>query len=280
MNKVPQKNDMDSSNSLGKFLRSKRKEANLSVEDVAKTNHLDAKIIKALEDDDYSNMPHAVYVRGYLRNYAKTLNINPAEISGFHDANSQPIDKVSSKIYPIENINKNNKLLGVFTFIILFVLIIMSLVWYKNKDTNTFHNVKYEEPKPTVDNPNKINNTNINFDVVFHPNGWRFPEPIKEKEIENIVKEELDDNKNYKHSSIKLTINKDSWVEIYNKYDERIFTKLCKAGEVYNINNIAPFLVIIGVPEGVEIEFNNKIFNLLPHIKNGIARFKLDLENQ
>ena len=78
--------------------------------------------------------------------------------------------------------------------------------------------------------------------------------------------------------SIILNLKKDSWVEIYDATDKRIFMNLAKEGEHYKINGTAPFNVTLGFSEGVHLEFNGKPFDQTPYSNNGVARFKLPPE--
>ncbi|MCD6048575.1 MAG: rodZ [Gammaproteobacteria bacterium] len=61
---------------LGEFLQKAREKRGFSIEYVA--DHLKLKIstVKALEANDYHETGGLVYVRGYLRSYAKLLNVN------------------------------------------------------------------------------------------------------------------------------------------------------------------------------------------------------------
>lgn len=59
---------------IGWQLRKARKISRLSVETVALQLHIDPRVIRALEEDDFSQMK-PVFVRGYLRNYARLVNL-------------------------------------------------------------------------------------------------------------------------------------------------------------------------------------------------------------
>jgi len=65
---------------IGKRLGEARIKKKLGVESVAKQLHLDATIIKALEADDASLLPAAIFVQGYLRSYARLVGLSEAEI--------------------------------------------------------------------------------------------------------------------------------------------------------------------------------------------------------
>lgn len=64
----------------GRVLAQKRQEMNWSVEDVAHSLHLAPRQIQALEDDHYSALPGIAITRGFIRSYAKLLQIEPAPL--------------------------------------------------------------------------------------------------------------------------------------------------------------------------------------------------------
>lgn len=66
--------------SSGYLLRKAREALGLSPEEVASELHLSAYQIRALEKDDYEDLPGATYVRGYLRAYARLLNLSEERI--------------------------------------------------------------------------------------------------------------------------------------------------------------------------------------------------------
>lgn len=60
---------------FGYYLKSIREEKNLSINDICNELHLDEKIILALENEDYTQLPEPAFVFGYIRIYAKLLNV-------------------------------------------------------------------------------------------------------------------------------------------------------------------------------------------------------------
>jgi Uncharacterized protein conserved in bacteria len=66
----------------GRRLRAARESRAWKQEDVAKYLNLHPRIIAALETDDYDALPPAVFVRGYLRNYAQLLDLSEEQIIG------------------------------------------------------------------------------------------------------------------------------------------------------------------------------------------------------
>ena len=60
---------------FGFYLKSIREQRNLSINDISNELHLDEKIIRALENEDYKQLPEPAFVFGYIRIYAKLLNV-------------------------------------------------------------------------------------------------------------------------------------------------------------------------------------------------------------
>lgn len=66
---------------LGSYLKAHRKKANISLEEMQEETKIRIKYLKALETGDLSIIPGGeVYVKGFLQNYAKTINLDPSEI--------------------------------------------------------------------------------------------------------------------------------------------------------------------------------------------------------
>jgi len=66
--------------SAGEILRSARLERGLSIQDVARQLRLSVRQVTALEDDDYSKLSSATFLRGFVRNYAKLLRVDPSPL--------------------------------------------------------------------------------------------------------------------------------------------------------------------------------------------------------
>jgi cytoskeleton protein RodZ len=64
----------------GRTLAQKRQEMKWSIEDVAHSLHLAPRQIQALEADNYSALPGMAITRGFIRSYAKLLQLEPAPL--------------------------------------------------------------------------------------------------------------------------------------------------------------------------------------------------------
>lgn len=140
--------DSELSNSViktpGILLREARQAKKLKREDVAKQMHLSVQWVKNLEKDDYSQVPALIYVRGYLRAYARCVGLNPEEvISAFEDlALNDEFERIKSReqtvkhqVLPVISSNRviSRKTVRWITFFTLVVLIILIGIWWQEK---------------------------------------------------------------------------------------------------------------------------------------------------
>lgn len=65
---------------LGEHLKQARESLNLTVEHAAVLTKIQKKYLICLEDDRYENLPPAVYTVGFLKRYAKILQLDADEI--------------------------------------------------------------------------------------------------------------------------------------------------------------------------------------------------------
>ena len=70
----------------GHELCAARERVGISREDIARTLHLPAEQVDALEADDYARLPPPAYVRGYLRAYAREVGMDPDQVVADYDA--------------------------------------------------------------------------------------------------------------------------------------------------------------------------------------------------
>lgn len=64
---------------FGNLLREERVRRGYTVDEVASLLKITSRMVRAIEDGDMDSMPHAVYARGFIRAYAKLLNIDEKE---------------------------------------------------------------------------------------------------------------------------------------------------------------------------------------------------------
>ncbi len=65
---------------IGNILRTEREKKGLSIKDIENSTSIRSLYINAIEENDFKVIPGEVYVKGFIRNYASCLGLNPQEI--------------------------------------------------------------------------------------------------------------------------------------------------------------------------------------------------------
>ena len=65
---------------LGKYLREARELCGVDLRDAAQQTRINIRYRKALEEEDFSRLPGEIFVKGFLKNYAKFLRLDQSEV--------------------------------------------------------------------------------------------------------------------------------------------------------------------------------------------------------
>jgi len=77
--------------SAGALLREAREAAGMSIDAVAQQLKLAPRQVQALEDGDFAHLPGRTFVRGFMRNYARLLRLDPDAVLGALPAAPTPM---------------------------------------------------------------------------------------------------------------------------------------------------------------------------------------------
>ncbi|MEM7026747.1 MAG: RodZ domain-containing protein [Pseudomonadota bacterium] len=302
----------------GRLLRETRLQKQLTIEEIRKRINLEGRIIEAIEADDYSNITSPTYVRGYLRSYAKAVDLDgDYVVSLFQSENMPPPPEILPEVKPPSQVSSNDKPVKAFTYLLILALILLLLVWYQGNFLVS--NEQTEEITGADETETSINNTDTGFDVVIHPEGWQSPTTENAERIQTetvaVIEQDTDETMTSMETSqvrtengmamelnlnetnieesatsetieyisdgsdtILLTITDESWIEVYDANEERLFMNLGKEGEKINIQGQAPFRIILGYSPGVDLIFNDERFDTEPFSNDGVARFRIPIQ--
>jgi cytoskeletal protein RodZ len=80
--------------SIGHTLRSERQLKQLSLEELAQTTRIPLKSLQQIEADEFADLPGDVFVRGFVRSYAKALGVDSAPLLDRFEADRQQQDQL------------------------------------------------------------------------------------------------------------------------------------------------------------------------------------------
>ncbi len=83
--------------SIGTFLRREREKKKIPLDQIAEETKIGSRYLKAIEADDYAAFPGETYIIGFIRNYARALDLDPAEVINMYKSS-----KIGSVKVPME----------------------------------------------------------------------------------------------------------------------------------------------------------------------------------
>lgn len=118
----------------GEQLRTAREAAGMSVHEISTHMRLDSSVILALESDDYDALPAPTFIRGYLRGYARLLDISPESIiQAFEQRDFAPPSLVAD-IAVRSQIRSGDFPIRIVTYIVVAALVVLVVLWWRSQD--------------------------------------------------------------------------------------------------------------------------------------------------
>ena len=274
--------------SVGQILKTHRENANISLAKIASLLKLTESQVQHIEDDEYHLLGAKTFVKGYIKNYCRTLNIDSTAILAMLPAFStsdKPVD-MQSFSRRTEKEAHDSRLMTV-SYLILAIVIGSSAVWW------------WQNATPIDEQTNTIN-ANNSFITQQQENTKRLAEAADEVQLDDVEPAQqtnsalqneqqtiqaapLNDAQspseptNTDLSTIFMMFNDESWVEIHDANDEKIAFGVKKAGYEMTLTGVAPFSVVLGKHDVVSITLNGEPVDISAFPKNRLAKFKLPL---
>jgi cytoskeleton protein RodZ len=117
---------------FGGRLKAAREAKNLAQSDVAAKLKLTARQIEALEQEDFSHLPSEVFVRGFVRNYARLVNIEPDSLIAPVDAQAEVSETITAPNAGLTVGSSGIRIWLVYPIIVLtlFLLLVAALYYW------------------------------------------------------------------------------------------------------------------------------------------------------
>lgn len=132
-------------NNPGQQLAVLRQQQGYTIDYVASKLHLRVRIIELIEAGDFNLLPEAVFVKGYLRAYAKLLDISPDPFLTSYNAKfvlEGKVDRATLWQSKRETHKAEHLIRWVTLFFALGVLIAVGVWWQKNRDNQSLYPTK------------------------------------------------------------------------------------------------------------------------------------------
>jgi|TARA_B100002051_G_scaffold193997_1_gene183969 hypothetical protein len=260
--------------SVGKILSDARKKKRLRYKKLSSELKIDQELLIALEKEDFDKIPGGeAYIKGFLRAYAKKLDVNPDELIELYTLIAE--GKSRGKIKEVTNHKSNYKeikfltpkLIGSISSIaFVFIIYLLFKPSYglekqsiadnssqNKKEPDSYLSEKSSALKETSEEVNFLENT-LNDQEKAKPDLQTV-----ETKINNWVESEENEfvpDINKSLDRIRIQVFDDCWLEVYSP-DTRLLYKLARKGEDYSFEE--PLVkVIAGNSKNIELSYNGE----------------------
>ena len=122
----------------GDRLQAARIQQGLSLEDVAHRMHLSLDILKAIEDNNFEEITAPIFVKGYLRAYARIVSLNEDEmILQYRDFYSEEDPPISSTSNILPELSAGDARIKWTTYLVILVIAVLLAAWWWNTEENS-----------------------------------------------------------------------------------------------------------------------------------------------
>ncbi|HHW02797.1 MAG TPA: helix-turn-helix domain-containing protein [Thermoanaerobacterales bacterium] len=252
---------------LGKFLRNAREEKGIQLEIIQKDTKIRLKYLQAIENGDFFTIPGGdVYIKGFLKNYAEAVGLEPTTIL-------QQYKKISEKACETreENIISTNesssnekvntlinfKILSASILIIVFgILLFYGVKFIYNKPDGHIDadvNSQIASPAQSTDISPQINTPEDNSDQT-NKKTVELVEDTPEKTVYAVWDKIIEVN---------LEITRDRcWISV-KKDGEAAYEGTLKAGDIKNWTANEELVIRVGNPPVTKLKINGHDFGLM-----------------
>lgn len=266
---------------VGERLMKARLARQLTIEEVAGQLHLQVRHLDALEQQDLSRLPGPSYICGYLRAYAKFLNLPSNEIvenyPGVHEhIAGVKSTVVSTKLYaprPTDLAQPRPAWLGAAGMLATLLMGAWLVFQMTDKSGGSVSSVTPPRQVAPSTVPKVVPTPTPVPERVAEPN-----QPVQDNSapastVSADIVEALPPSTPV--SALVLEFSGDSWVEIYDAGERRLVYEAVHAGETRVVKGQAPFKLMLGAVKSVQVRLNGARIDMTPYQQRESAVFQV-----
>jgi cytoskeleton protein RodZ len=291
----------------GRVLRDARIAANLAQGEVASRLNLTVTFVDALERDASAELPSPVFVRGYIKNYARLLGLATANLVDLYDAQRAPDEPLELRSRtPVKVTGRRGGLPRSLLLLMAVVVIGAITAWWLDAQDGVspaallgglFPARTATPPEPAVLPPPVVETPLPDMGTVRGPESvgpdtgaavtMSGPAPAGDGDVPDAAPSAppvaapatpppvavAPPPPPPSGDRLELQVNHDAWIEITDSAGERLVFDILASGTRREVRGVGPFVVLLGRAEAVDLKLNGQTVDHVVHHRKGIARF-------
>ncbi|MFJ5445358.1 RodZ domain-containing protein [Methylobacillus methanolivorans] len=297
---------------IGPTLVVARENLGFAAEDIANRLRLSLRQVQALENDDFAVLPEAVITRGFIRNYARLVNID-----------ATPLLRVYSQYVPAQDgqaisIPSANIVISgepgmswrpYVWFGVLLVVLLAAWVLYVDffqkhdaapaladspvssiveqesvSEGQALENAAPSEPVSPASAESAVAPEQAAPSVpaavpqtttepATSPAQAAMPQPSSSEGGQALPQQS---SPQVEGSRLKFSVTEETWVSVFDGNGKQILNKTLAPSSEEMIAGQPPFRIVVGNIHGTKLEYNNSPVDLAPYTKVNVARLRLE----
>ena len=268
---VEEQTDSPPREGAGARLKRERESQGLSLFDAARALRLSEKQMTALEADDYSKLPGRTFVRGFIRNYARLVQLDPeplmAQLFFGNEEESHQIQAPSQKIHFSEHEAKPWLKWLLMAFVVVAVVSWAVLQWLGPEQPKSALVSRTAVPPKAAPVPPALELPPVPEPAIAMPPGPPAVEsatPVSTAASASTL------------ARLNMTFSGRAWVEVRDKNGKIIHSQNNTAGADQTVEGEAPLSLVIGSSPNVKLIYKGQPVDLSAFAKADVARLTLE----
>jgi cytoskeleton protein RodZ len=283
----------------GAMLKRAREARDMTQQDVADTLNLTLRVIDDVESENWSRLPPAAFSRGYVRAYAKLLEIDPegmvhafdaavGHTSAAHQAQVfKAMPPAKGGVADLLQKQPGTVLTSAVVLVICCVVVVLWAVWPDASNDSAAASppslpAPAVAPRPRVATPVTAQDAQP---VAAPRENEQAPNVAAAASSETPAADQPSAAPEGSIAAHRITASgedhlafafaEDCWVEVKDGQGRDVYSDLSRSGESLELVGQAPFTIMLGYAPGVTLAFNGERVVLSPHTRNNVATLAL-----
>jgi cytoskeleton protein RodZ len=279
----------------GARLRSAREVAGLSLDQVAQQLKLAPRQVKALEDEDFARLPGRTFARGFVRNYARLLNLDGddllASLPDVAHAPALEAPTLQSTGTMIAELPSTAAARSNFTRWLIPLVLVGCIVgaaayeWYRGGLATPGETTQATEPRSSQSSSPSSPAPAAGTSSTPLPNPLSLDQPATGAMVGGPPRDAtpvvavpapaVEAAAAASPAALILSYRGPSWTEIRDRDGQILISRLVAAGSEQPIRGAAPFDIVIGNAREVTLVYRGKPVDLARYTRQNVARLRL-----
>ncbi|WP_434633564.1 helix-turn-helix domain-containing protein [Chromobacterium sp. CV08] len=306
--------DASAPGGIGARLRAAREEAGLGLGEVADRLKLSLRQLEAIERDDFAALPGATFVRGFVRNYARFLEVDPEPLmqaleqhfpSAVNDV-ANLVKGTAAREHAAEPDEAETEASsGDGGKWVLLLLVVAALAgggyWYVNRDDSPIKaaaehaanelapmlteqssapaaKAAASEPAKTVQAAKPASAPMPAPAAAAKPAAsaaLAAVKPAASAPAKAVKAQPASAPQALGSDRVSVNVKDAAWVSVQDANGRKLIYKVLQPGDATEVTGVAPFKVVVGNADQVELSYNGKPVDLSDKIRGTTAKIQL-----